>query len=180
MKTDERYDVAMFQYTPALMILNYFEKLEEANLLEDRLSEHKNPTVQSFVDLLQREGNKFYFVIDRVRREIVGEFNISDTLSEVGLVHFSMSPVVKANEVFHIIRNITNDILLKWKKRDSDEPYLQALVGMTPVENKRACLVIQRCGFKKIATVPFAGRYKNECCDGLFTIKRRDELLNNS
>lgn len=172
MINDPRYEIIKFVHTPADLILKYLDKLHRHDMLKYRFTDVDNPTTFTVIDLFSTHGDRFHFVFDKERQEIVGEFAISDTISEIGLVHFSMSPDITPHEVFHIIKEGTNEVLSHWKKQDSDEPFLKALVGLTPVENRRACLVIQRCGFKKIAVVPYAGRYLGKTCDALLTIKK--------
>lgn len=167
----DKYDILKFAYAPAGAIAAYLNTLDEQDLLKERFTDLHQPTPMRTVDLICKAADRFFFVLDKERREIIGEFMISDTISDAGLIHFSMSPTVKGNKVLSLIREVTDEVLHYWRKEGTDEPYVRSLLGVTPVENRRACLVIQRCGFKKIATIPYAGKYNGVVCDAILTIK---------
>jgi len=174
-----RYDIIPFMFTPVGHLVNYLDKLYRANLLRERFTDIKDPTPINVADVLKKQGDRFYFVFDKERDQIVSEFALSDTINDVGVVHFSMSPDVKGHEVLYLMREVTNEVIVHWKKQHSDEPFIRAMIGLTPIPNRRACLTIQRCGFKKIAVIPYAGRYNDKVCDAMLTLKTIDKILTN-
>ena len=171
----DKYVVMPAAKLPTNKLVRYWDVLLECDLIGDRFPDVDKCRKQVGVEywrIITQLTPKMHYVVDTESLDIVAEFTISEIFGKAGLIHFSCSPLVTPQSALHICRTTTDQILKDW--RDSkyiEEPFIQAITGLTPVKNERACKFIQRVGFKYKALVPFGSIYNNEICDALLTVK---------
>ena len=171
----DKYVVMPAAKLPTNKLVRYWDVLLECDLIGDRFPDVDKCSKQvwrEYWHIITQLTQEMHYVVDTESLDIVAEFTISEIFGKAGLIHFSCSPLITPQSALHICRTTTDQILKDW--RDSkyiEEPFIQSIVGLTPVVNERACKFIQRVGFKQQVVVPFGAIYNNEICDALLTVK---------
>ena len=156
---------------PEPIVLDYWQRLYNADLLKYRLCDVENPNPADAFTLPQQT---MFMVWDTDLKEIRAEFALTNFTGKAAMVHFSMHPENRPQQSMHYARAVTDQVLNEWRDSTEDAPYLYALYGLTPVTNRAACAFVRRVGFKKIGTLPMGQRSNgSEFVDAMITIKER-------
>lgn len=165
----------MYRSTPD-KVMRYWEALERVDNLKYRLSDIPGATRKDVIKVMRRHGEHMY-VVTAPDDNIVAEFALDTFTGRAAQVHFSMHPDNSLKENLRITRFGLNTILSRWKNpKDPLEPYLDTLIGLTPVLNRRATIFIQKAGMRKLAIIENACTYINTVCDGLLTTLTREDI----
>jgi len=154
-------------------VTSYWDGLKRADTLRFRFSDKDKPTAV-WASAYSQSTPNFYFVVDVSTAVIVAEFALCNFVGKAAQVHFSMSPFQDSKLSTFLADEVTNMILHQWKDVENlEESYLDTLFGMTPVDNRVACLFIRKAGFKAIGTLVSGATYLGETTDALLTTKSR-------
>ena len=130
----------------------YWQLLAMHDMLRWRFPDIEDPTWSDVQQIIGRNGQNMYYLVNGTG-EILTEVTLDRTLGKTALLHFSMSPLLHPHKKLLLGRFMPWQILTQWKDGNG-EPYVETLLGMTPVSNKAACRFVKKCGFTPIATVP--------------------------
>lgn len=151
-------------------VQTYWQTLHMYDTLQYRLCDMVSPSWEDVKDMIVRMGQGMYCVFED--NKIVSEFALEHFTGHSAQVHFSMHPDNSAKQNLRIAREVTDDILALWKRKD-DEPFLRSIYGLTPVTNRVACIFVQKVGFKKIGILPGGISDRGKVVDAMITIKAR-------
>lgn len=150
----------------------YWQSLSDADTLKYRWADMDNPTVNGVMDA--HEGKHNFFVMDCEDGDIVAEFVLCNFLAKTAQVHFSMRPQNDARLSIFLADKVTDHILEDWKQTDDlEENFLRSIYGLTPTDNRVACIFIRKAGFKRVGTLPGGATYFGKNTDAVLTIKTR-------
>ena len=130
----------------------YWQLLAMHDMLALRFPDIENPTWTDVQQVIGRNGQNMYYLVNS-EGEILTEVTLDHTLGKTALLHFSISPLLHPHKKLLLGRFMPWQILTQWKDSNG-EPFVETLLGMTPVSNKAACRFVRKCGFTPIATVP--------------------------
>lgn len=154
-------------------LYEYWGALYEADTLKYRFSDMDDPTPSEVVSAVQNTSH-CYNVVDTATGMIVADFSLGPFTGKAAQVHFSMLPGQPTSRSLFLADEVTNMILYQWKEvLGLEDSFLNTLFGITPVDNRPACIFIRKVGFKPVGTLPSGTKYLNEVTDGLLTVKTR-------
>ena len=130
----------------------YWQLLAMHNMLALRFPDIKEPTWTDVQQIVWRNGQNMYYLVNS-EGEILTEVTLDHTLGKTALLHFSISPLLHPRKKLLLGRFLPWQILTQWTD-DNGAPYVETLLGMTPVSNKAACRFVKKCGFTPMAIVP--------------------------
>jgi hypothetical protein len=160
---------------PPTLVINYWQRLIDSDLLRYRLCDVENPTIDDAKGLMSHNGVSMFMVWDHILKDLRAEFALTNFTGKAAMVHFSMHPDNEPQRSMHYARTVTDIVLNEWGEKDNPSaPFLYALYGLTPVTNRAACAFVQRVGFKKTGILPMGQRQNgNSYVDAMITIKER-------
>ena len=162
---------------PKDVVQYYWQTLAMHDTLKYRLSDIDDPSWSDVLKMIRTFGQHMYMVIDENEFRVVGEFMLENFTGKSAQVHFSMHPENTLSESLIICRHGLTQVLSRWKdKKDDTQPLFDSLFGLTPMDNRRACLFILKAGFRKLGIVRSACQYRGHICDGLITTVIREDL----
>ena len=162
--------------TPPDVVQYYWQKLAMEDQLQYRLSDIPNPTWDDVLKMIRRMGTHMYMGMNDVKP--LGEFALENFSGKAAQIHFSANPENTLRETLDMTRYSLMHVLSHWKN-EKNESYLDTLVGLTPVNNRRACLFVLKAGMKKMGIIPSACIHSGQVCDGMLTTLTREGLLGN-
>lgn len=168
------YEIITLEKASTSEVQSYWQDLIEADTLKYRLSDINCPQLDDVLAMMYNKNNTCFYVRDQFRG-IVADFMFENFKGESAQVHFSMNPNNPTQENVFLAETTTYQVLNNWKKRDSDEPYLTTIYGVTPTCNRVATMFIYKAGFKKVGIIPRSIVYFGKISDALITIKEREE-----
>lgn len=130
----------------------YWQLLAMHDMLALRFPDIKEPTWTDVQQIIGRNGQNMYYLVNS-EGEILTEVTLDHTLGKTALLHFSISPLLHPRKKLLLGRFMPWQILTQWTD-DNGAPYVETLLGMTPVSNKAACRFVKKCGFTPMAIVP--------------------------
>ena len=149
-------------------ISKYFLDLADADTLKYRFSDQDKAT-SSWAANHHTTTAGCFFVVNQ-RRSIVAEFQLSNFIGKAAQIDFCMHPDKATDNMAELV---TNAILKNWTiVENMYESYLETIYGLTPVDNRAACLFVLKAGFKKVGILPSGSSYLNSITDSLITIKQ--------
>lgn len=158
---------------PRRSILSYWNTLSNADTLKYRWSDTESPTARWATDYCL-DTPHMYFVVDTGTGRIVAEFALCNFIGKAAQVHFSMDPLNEFKLSVFLADEVTNMILQQWKDvKNLEESFIDTLFGLTPVDNRVACIFIRKAGFKAVGTLASGATYLNDTVDALLTTKSR-------
>lgn len=166
--------------------MRYWEELLRADLLKYRLADVRNPGMEHACWLESQYSNTIFFCFDLHLQKIIGEMTLEGLNGASSRVHFSVLPAIRGESAVTAAL-VLHDFVFALKRVPLDpqtpqegprQPYVETLVGVTPVSNRLAVRFIQRVGFKPIGIIPKAVdlAYRGIIDDGLLSIKTRQEV----
>lgn len=156
-----------------LLVLDYWTMLSEVfPFLEYRFCNIKKPTVSDAMTHTYKNPYSTFFVMrpDKdFKFRIVGEYTLEffNTLyprPRVALIHFSFSPYEK--ETVRIVEH-AHDVIFSTS--------IRSLIGLTPVDNKPAQVMLKRFGYKRLTVLPNAAYHYGEPVDGVLSVRKYGE-----
>lgn len=157
------------------LVQYYWQTLAMHDTLKYRLSDVEDPTWSDVLGMIRNCGKHMYMVLDD--EKVVGEFMLENFTGKSAQVHFSMHPENSFKYNLQICRYGLVQILSRWKSADDDQhPFLDSLFGLTPVNNRRACIFVLKAGFRKLGVIRAASSYCGHICDGMITTAIREDL----
>lgn len=154
-------------------LYEYWGALYKADTLKYRWSDMADPTPSEVVSIVQTTTH-CYFLVDITTGFIVADFSLGPFTGKSAQIHFSMLPYQNTRLNIFLAEEVTNMVLHQWKDvMNLEESFVDSLFGLTPVNNRPACIFIRKAGFKPIGTLVSGARYLNEVTDGLLTTKTR-------
>ena len=158
---------------PQDTILNYWSDLKNANTLRYRWSDMFNPTVSAVMDRMENMAG-MYSVIDCNTGEMVADFALENKTGRAIQVHFSTHPDWDSAKRSMLADQVSDQILYYWKDiNNMEQAYVDTIFGITPVNNRVACIFVLKSGFKKLGILPSGTTYLGKVTDALITIKTR-------
>jgi hypothetical protein len=139
-------------------VQQYYQTLYMYDLLRERFMDVSEPTWSDVIDILRRIGQRVYFAVDEQSGMLMGEFTLEPAQGKAGLIHFSLNPEQPWPDKIKICRYCAKQILTVWKDHKGN-PFVQTLVGLTPLQNRAACLTVLRVGFTKVGIIPHAAYF---------------------
>jgi hypothetical protein len=156
---------------PQEYIEEYWQDHFDRDTLQPRWVDIENPTMKDMERIMKEQGSMMYYVINS-SGEVITELTFEKFIGRVGVIHFSMSHKIDFNCKIRIIREVTDKILNTWKIPDTDEPFLEGLMGLTPY--RHSLLVVKRGGFKCLGTIPKSlKKYDGTYMDTTLVLKTR-------
>lgn len=152
--------VALDEYTRLLNTFGYLNK---------RFCEDSTTTPEQAVHYWLT--NNSYFALDSMTKEIVLEFTLDNSRGKAIQVHQSFSPNIEYKTKVLLSKMISSSLLRDFYI-NSEETMYSALYGITPTENKTACLFAVQSGFKRQFVLPLGIKYMGKLSDALITTKQ--------
>lgn len=159
-------------------LLQYWGELEAAGTLKFRWSNFKNPTAREILEYTKRPDIQriyhSYNMVDVETGVIVADFALENFTGRAAQVHFSMRPGNDSRTSLLMADQVTDMLIETWPDMENTfDTYLDTLYGLTPVNNRVACIFVQKAGFRKMGILPRGSSYLGEICDTLITTKSR-------
>lgn len=149
----------------------YWSAIDIADLLADRFPDWDLPDFPEFFEAVQKYAN-MYYVLDCAFNTIVGEFMLDNIVGKAAQVHFSLHPANTMQFNVSLSKAVHNQLLFQWRDvRNLEDSFLRTLYGLTPVENRAACLFVLRTGMKKMGVLPSGAYYYGNVVDAMVTVK---------
>jgi len=158
---------------PAEVLEEYWGSLYQADTLKYRWSDMADPKPSKSVNHVTNTPH-CYNVIDIDSGFLVADFSLGPFTGKAAQVHFSMRPGQPTALSLFLAEEVSNTILYQWKDViNLEDSFLDTIFGITPVDNRAACIFIRKAGFKPMGTLASGTKYLNEVTDGLLTQKTR-------
>lgn len=155
----------------------YWNALENKDTLKYRWVDMFQPTANSIIEWLLEYKPEDYFeylVVDCDTGEIISEFALTDFKGKSAQVHFSMKPGLDTKIAIQLADQVTDCILHNWSSvKDMEEAFIETIYGVTPTENRVACIFVLKAGFKKLGILPFGLDYMDKVSDAMISYKTR-------
>lgn len=172
--TNKTYVVTLSRHVPYQTLMDYWSDMAAADTLKYRFSDIKNVTPHKVMDFVHDDSYMMFSVVDVNTQKIISEFAFENFTGKAAQVHFSMHPENDSRFSVQLATEVTDDVLNVWKtKENPDEPFLDTIYGLTPVDNRAASIFIRKAGFEKIGILPRGIKYMGEVTDALLTVKTR-------
>ena len=149
---------------------DYWAALHSADTLKYRWSDSDPNTTWEAV----QETPNMYFLVDTETLQLVAEFTLCNFTGKSAQVHFSMHPQNSSDLNIFLATTVTDTILSQWKDVVTlEDTFLDSIFGLTPVQNRVACIFIKKAGFKEMGTLISGTKYLNEVDNALLSVKTR-------
>ncbi len=161
---------------PPKAILKYWTTLSEVYpFLEYRFCNLKNPTIEDAMGHTYQNPFSVFFVMRNISmgaqdQALIAEYTIETFQTffpkpATALMHFSFNPFYK------------KDLLevAEYAHKTIFSSTLRSLVGLTPVTNKPAQIMLKRLGYKRLTVLPGAAYHHGEPVDGILSVRMKDE-----
>lgn len=159
---------------PPQKLFDYWNALYKKGTLKYRFSNITKPTPIKALNMMQDEMYQVYHVMDTNTGLLIGEFALENFTGKAAQIHFSMHPNNETKVNLDMARTVADMILNEWKDlNDTSKPFLETLYGMTPVDNRVACLFVLRVGLKKVGILPNGITYLGQVTDAMLTVITR-------
>jgi len=153
--------------------LDYWIKLATTDALKKRFCGFSDITPTSAFEFIE-ESTHTYYVVDHEDFSIVAEFTLENFMGKAAQMHFSGRPGNTPALNRFLSRAVSDQILKDWKDQsDIERPFVEALFGLTPVENRVAVIFALKCGFKKLGVIPGTVPNGTDYSAATLTIKTR-------
>jgi len=152
----------------------YFQRLYVADTLRYRFSDIVEPTWSDALEVIQRMGKQMYMVLNQ-DDEILGEFTFENFTGKAAQSHFSTSPDTDTKTRIAIGR-FAAEYSLTRKRPDTDEYFLDALFGLTPLTNRAACIFALKIGYKKQGILPSGMMVNGKPTDCMISVCTRESF----
>jgi RimJ/RimL family protein N-acetyltransferase len=145
---------------PVDQVQFYFQSLYKDDTLKYRLADLKDPAWDDVVRMITRHGRNMFCVVDNDK--IVAEFMLENFKGRAAQIHFSMHPENKTGYSLQVARKTMAEVM-SW-------PMIDALYGLTPTENRRACWFVLKVGFRKLGILPSGLNYLGGVSDAMISL----------
>lgn len=158
----------------------YWDMLEEADVIKYRLCNVVNPDAdyaEEYSNWILNNGDESYqfYIVDAAYGTIVAELVLDNYMGASAQLHFSINPNNSPELNAFLGNQVTDTILYNWKDtKGLGGFYLDTLYGLTPVDNRPACIFVLKSGMSKIGTLPNGSKYMGDVCDSMITYKTRN------
>jgi len=153
------------------LIQTYWHQLGEADTLKFRFSDTVGITADEALKSV-REAGHHYFVVDTATGTLCSEFALTNFSGKAAQIHFSMHPDNNSKTSAFLADKVGNMILLNWKDvTDLSQRYLETMYGVTPVDNRVACIFVLKSGFKRLGTLPKGVWYLGKVIDAMLSVR---------
>lgn len=164
---------------PPTIVEYYWQRLYYHDFLRYRLCDFTHPTWADAKAMLERHPEHSYLAVLPDGEPVI-EFLMEGFTGKSAVIHFSARPENNTRDTIEMCTRITDTILTQWKIKThtgDSEPFLENIMGITPVTNRAACIMVQKIGFKKTCVMPFSATHFGEAVDGMVTNKTREQVL---
>ena len=153
-------------------ILKYWKDLSEVySFLEYRFCNFKEPAITDALEHTYRNPYSTFFVLPNRSDPAVpiyAEYSIEtfQTLYPrpgAAMIHFSFNPYFK-DDIIRIV-NYAHDVIFSTS--------LRSLIGLTPVTNRPAQVMLKRFGYKRLTVLPKAAYHHGEPVDGILSVRKK-------
>jgi len=168
----KRYAIVPLLSMPRDLVQYYWQSLYMADTLKYRLCDVVDPTWDTVQKMIKKIGDRIWHVVDLKDKRVCAEFAIDNFTGRSAQVHFSMHPENNTKQSLFLAKSCTDQVLNEWMD-DSGHEYLHSLYGLTPVNNRVACIFVQKVGFKKIGILPSGITSRGKIVDAMLTVKTR-------
>ncbi len=155
-------------------VQEYFQLQSMYDTLKYRFSDVKDPQWLDVVEVIQRMGSSMYAIMRAHTGQLVGEFTLENPTGKSKQIHFSSNPEIDSGERLRAGKFATQTTL-SLKNLETGEYFLDSLYGLTPLQNRAACLYVLRVGYKKQGVLPSGMFYLGQCVDCMISVATRNE-----
>ena len=150
----------------------YWQTLHVHDTLRRRMGDLINPLWEDILTLIQTQGRTMYHIVvpqDGEADLAVSDFSVQNGVGNAARVHFGFLPAGLSLKEKLALAKASIDFVFSWPEAPS------ALIGVTPVSNRAACIFALRSGFKKIAVLPGGARHLGQFEDAMISIYTHKE-----
>ena len=173
----DTYQIVPMQMVKLVSVSNYFQDLSDANLINLRFPDIEDgPNKVTICAEEVYKQHHSYVVVNCCTQKIVSEVHLAEFSGKSAKIHFSQHPTNTTKLNRYLAKAITDCILNVWTfpgiKYNS---FLDTLIGVTPSNNRAACLYVLRSGFTKLGIIPNCIDYLGVPANAMISFKTRRE-----
>lgn len=149
-------------------VQEYWQTLYVHDTLKYRLCDIEKPAWMDVVDMIRRVGRQMYFVLEDYK--ILGEFMLENQTGGAFQIHFSTHPEISFQKRLQIGKFCVTYLLRDFINPENNEPFVKALYGLTPIDNRAACVYVLKVGFKKLGILPYGMKSRGKIVDAMVSV----------
>ena len=157
-------------------VMGYWKVLAEQNLVGWAFPANDIVDANDFAEMMINDKTIQGFLVCDTRNDnhIVAHFHLNGFQGLIAHAHFSM---LRGPNHISIARAAIKQLFLS--RRTGELPFVEALIGVTPLYNKAACRFIKCMGFKEQFVAPSASYIAKEdkYSDALITMVKREDTV---
>ena len=158
-------------------IEKYWSLLDQANTLKYRWADVEDVDTEWVMEYI-KEMKGMYFILDCTSAFIVAEFTLDNFTGKAAQIHFSMNPNNDSKLNTFLADKVSDMVLTNWVDINNLETgYLDTLFGLTPMENRAACIFVLKAGFTRLGTLPSGSFYLGNIVDSMISIRTAEEIV---
>lgn len=151
----------------------YFQRMSQADTLKYRLSDIDDPKWLDMLEVIHRMYQNMYLVMEG--DVILGEFTFENFTGRAAQSHFSTSPDIDTKKRIEIGRYAAKYSLTRIIP-DTEDYFLDALYGLTPLCNRAACIFALKIGYKKQGILPSGMLVNQKAEDCMISVCTRESF----
>lgn len=156
-------------------VLKFSLAMERENLLKYRFPDDPEITHEQYIEIMQ-DYPSTYLIIETGTGKVVSEITLNHFSGKSARLHFAVNPENSYKLNLYLGKTFTDIILNYWTTgRVKYNSYLDTLIGVTAIDNVKACAYVLRTGFKKVGIIPDSLPYLYSITDAMLSIKTREK-----
>lgn len=168
------YKATLAKDLDSTLVVAYWSELYHADTLKYRFPEGASPGIEIPLSKLE-DTTCLTYLVQGAGGSVIAEFTLENFTGKSAMIHFSTSPTLSPKVRLYLASMLAHEIVNTWRQPNG-EPYLDSLYGMTPSDNRVACIFVQKAGFKKLGVLPSGSKYLGGVCDAMITVKTSERL----
>ena len=156
-------------------VMDYWKVLAKQGLVAWAFPANDIADANDFAEMMINDKTiQGFLVYDTYTDSIVAHFHLNGFQGLIAHAHFSM---LKGPNHIGLARAAIKQLFLS--HRSGGQPFVEALIGVTPLYNRAACRFIKCMGFKEQFIAPSASYIakKDEYTDALITMVKREDVV---
>lgn len=168
-----------FRPTDRGVLHAYWSEMESGGQLVSALGGYgENPAPVHFDAFIRRVEDPFtMFILYSDALGPVGHHFLENFTGESCVGHFNILRRSHGKAALKLGRAALR-LLFSSTKGSSSVPYIQTMMGLTPIHNRLACRFIEKIGMVPKTIIPNSCYHEGQPSDCLLTVITRDEVLN--
>jgi len=134
-------------------VREYWEDVKAKDLLKYRIPETLNPTVNDAMEMVVRMRQSTFAVLDSTGR-MIGECMLENFQGLCAMSHFSVRPEAQGSTAVAMAKSTISQLFSLKRSTDKTLPYIESLLGLTPLSNKLALRFARNIGYRKLCVIP--------------------------